>query len=236
MVGAIGRDLAHAVRSLVKARAFTLVCVMSLGVGIGTVMAIIIVMRQLTAAASRGEDRWSRRARRQATRTLTGAGWRRNPRTVVLSGLRGSARREHRCGDHRMGAARRRAAPAGRTVCDPRRRNVRVAQLLHDRRHCARTGRRFERSNRTAQPERRPSSSGIACGRTGSAPIPRSSASRSRSMVFRISWSGSHRAGSPATLAEWNPPTRNCGFHSISTRGSRLTLTLDPTVMSTGCA
>ena len=48
--GAIGRDLAHAVRSLLKARAFTLVCVLSLGVGIGTVMAIITVMRQLTAA------------------------------------------------------------------------------------------------------------------------------------------------------------------------------------------
>lgn len=36
---AIARDLRYAVRSLSKARAFTFVCVGSLGVGIGTVMA-----------------------------------------------------------------------------------------------------------------------------------------------------------------------------------------------------
>ena len=47
--GAIRRDLVHAVRSLSKARAFTIVCVLSLGVGMGTVMGIVTLMRQLTA-------------------------------------------------------------------------------------------------------------------------------------------------------------------------------------------
>ena len=50
VLGAIGRDVVHAVRSLVKARAFTIVCVLSLGVGMGTVMGIVTLMRQLTAA------------------------------------------------------------------------------------------------------------------------------------------------------------------------------------------
>ena len=44
VLGAFGRDLAHAVRSLAKARAFTLVCVVSLGLGIGTVIAIVVFM------------------------------------------------------------------------------------------------------------------------------------------------------------------------------------------------
>ena len=44
---AIARDLLHAVRSLRKARAFTFVCVGSLGVGIGTVMAILMIVRAI---------------------------------------------------------------------------------------------------------------------------------------------------------------------------------------------
>lgn len=46
--GALGRDLVHAVRSLAKARAFTLVCVISLGIGIGTVIAILVLLRVST--------------------------------------------------------------------------------------------------------------------------------------------------------------------------------------------
>jgi predicted permease len=46
--GAFGRDLAHAVRSLAKARGFTLVSVLSLGVGMGAVMAIMLFLRAVT--------------------------------------------------------------------------------------------------------------------------------------------------------------------------------------------
>jgi predicted permease len=47
-----GHDLAYAVRSLAKARAFTFVCVVSLGIGMGTVMAVMIVGRSFTAPPS----------------------------------------------------------------------------------------------------------------------------------------------------------------------------------------
>lgn len=47
--GAVGRDMIHAIRSLTKARAFSIVCVLSLGVGMGTVMGIVTLMRALTA-------------------------------------------------------------------------------------------------------------------------------------------------------------------------------------------
>src|SRR5687768_18273089 len=40
MLSGLGRDLALAARSLAKARAFTFVCVMSLGVGMAPVIAI----------------------------------------------------------------------------------------------------------------------------------------------------------------------------------------------------
>ncbi len=43
-----GRDLIHAARSLAKARAFTFVCVASLGVGMGTVIAILLLIRAIT--------------------------------------------------------------------------------------------------------------------------------------------------------------------------------------------
>ncbi len=43
--GGFVRDLLHAVRSLAKARAFTVVCVTSLGVGIGTVIGILTFVR-----------------------------------------------------------------------------------------------------------------------------------------------------------------------------------------------
>ena len=45
-----GRDLVYAVRSLGKARAFSLVCVVSLGVGMGVVMAIFVLMRGVFGA------------------------------------------------------------------------------------------------------------------------------------------------------------------------------------------
>jgi predicted permease len=44
-------DLAYAVRSLAKARAFTFVCVVSLGIGMGTVMAILLATQMITAPA-----------------------------------------------------------------------------------------------------------------------------------------------------------------------------------------
>jgi predicted permease len=49
MLWVFGHDLAHAVRSLAKARAFTFVCVASLGIGMGTVIVILIVMRMFGA-------------------------------------------------------------------------------------------------------------------------------------------------------------------------------------------
>jgi len=47
----ISRDLAHAARSLAKDRAFTLVCVMSLGIGMGAFVALATFTRALTAPA-----------------------------------------------------------------------------------------------------------------------------------------------------------------------------------------
>jgi predicted permease len=47
---ALGRDLSHSVRALSKARAFTAVCAGSLGIGMGTVIAVLVVLRGLTAA------------------------------------------------------------------------------------------------------------------------------------------------------------------------------------------
>ncbi len=51
----IRRDLAHAVRSLAKERAFTLVCVISLGIGMGAFVALATFNRAITAPA-RGID------------------------------------------------------------------------------------------------------------------------------------------------------------------------------------
>ena len=47
----IRRDLAHAARSLAKDRAFTLVCVISLGIGMGAFVALVIFTRAITAPA-----------------------------------------------------------------------------------------------------------------------------------------------------------------------------------------
>ena len=47
----IGRDLAHAARSLAKDRAFTLVCVISLGIGMGAFVALATFTRAITAPA-----------------------------------------------------------------------------------------------------------------------------------------------------------------------------------------
>jgi predicted permease len=47
----IRRDLAHAFRSLAKARTFTLVCVISLGIGMGALVALAVFGRLLTSPA-----------------------------------------------------------------------------------------------------------------------------------------------------------------------------------------
>lgn len=47
----IGRDLAHALRSLAKDRGFTLVCVISLGIGMGALVALATFTRMITAPA-----------------------------------------------------------------------------------------------------------------------------------------------------------------------------------------
>jgi hypothetical protein len=47
----IRRDLTHAARSLAKARAFTLVCVISLGIGMGAVIGLLTLARAITAPA-----------------------------------------------------------------------------------------------------------------------------------------------------------------------------------------
>ena len=51
----IRRDLTHAARSLAKERAFTLVCVISLGIGMGAFVALATFTRTITAPA-RGID------------------------------------------------------------------------------------------------------------------------------------------------------------------------------------
>ena len=45
----VGRDLTHAARALAKARTFSLVCVISLGLGLGVVFSIAMFLRGLTA-------------------------------------------------------------------------------------------------------------------------------------------------------------------------------------------
>jgi len=47
----MGRDLAHASRSLVKDRGFALICVISLGIGIGGMVGLLTFVRMLTAPA-----------------------------------------------------------------------------------------------------------------------------------------------------------------------------------------
>ena len=47
----MGRDLAHALRSLVKDRGFALICVISLGIGIGGMVGLLTFVRMLTAPA-----------------------------------------------------------------------------------------------------------------------------------------------------------------------------------------
>jgi predicted permease len=52
---AVGKDLRHAARSLARARAFALVCVISLGVGMGSFVALVTFVRAMTSPA-RGID------------------------------------------------------------------------------------------------------------------------------------------------------------------------------------
>jgi predicted permease len=51
MFETIARDLAHALRSLLKERGFTLICVISLGIGIGAMLALVTFTRAITAPA-----------------------------------------------------------------------------------------------------------------------------------------------------------------------------------------
>jgi predicted permease len=50
-VRSLGRDLKHALRSLAKDRGFTLVCVISLGIGMGALVALATFTRAITAPA-----------------------------------------------------------------------------------------------------------------------------------------------------------------------------------------
>lgn len=54
-MSSLRRDLAHALRSLARARGFTLVCIVSLGIGMGGVVALATFYRALTSPA-RGLD------------------------------------------------------------------------------------------------------------------------------------------------------------------------------------
>src|SRR4051794_29841532 len=53
MLTGLWRDLAHAARSLARARAFTFVCVISLGIGMAPVIAIPYVSRLMTLTPPR---------------------------------------------------------------------------------------------------------------------------------------------------------------------------------------
>ena len=48
----VGKDFRHAARSLTRARAFTLVCLISLGVGMGSFVALVTFYRAITSPAS----------------------------------------------------------------------------------------------------------------------------------------------------------------------------------------
>src|SRR5262245_7435446 len=50
-IQAVGKDLRHAARSLARARAFTLVCVLTLGLGMGAFVAIVTFMRAASEPA-----------------------------------------------------------------------------------------------------------------------------------------------------------------------------------------
>src|SRR5690606_22467582 len=47
----VARDLGHAARSLARARTFTLVCLLSLGLGMGTFVALVTLFRGITSPA-----------------------------------------------------------------------------------------------------------------------------------------------------------------------------------------
>jgi MacB-like periplasmic core domain len=51
MFQAIARDMVHAARSLAKTRSFTVVCVLSLGIGMGTFVALVTLVRGLREPA-----------------------------------------------------------------------------------------------------------------------------------------------------------------------------------------
>ena len=140
MLSDLWRDLALAVRSLAKARAFTFVCVVSLGIGMAPVIAIPYVSR-LTTLTPPGVN-----TEELVELVTTSVGPRRADRAVVLSGLPGSSRRQYR---HDADRLDRRAE---RNHVSSRRRNedasvddVRPGELLQDARRGAGAGRRVRR-------------------------------------------------------------------------------------------
>jgi predicted permease len=115
----LGRDVTHAARSLARARGFTFVCVASLGVGIGTVIAMTLLTRVWTGPPSNVNsnglvellvttqgplrartgrealERWSYPdfdELRNADTGMTISGWAMGDSAVRLPGKRGAAR------------------------------------------------------------------------------------------------------------------------------------------------
>ena len=96
MFTGIWRDLVHAGRSLAKARAFTFVCVVSLGIGMVPVIAIPYWARVLRMPPAGVNTAGSRPTRHDA------AWLGRSRRVVVLSGFRDPARVQYRDGADRL--------------------------------------------------------------------------------------------------------------------------------------
>ena len=82
----ISRDLVHAARSLAKARAFTFVCVVTLGIGMTPVIFDSVRFADFYDAAADGEHR------PVSVELVTTRLARTGPPTVVLSGLHRPAR------------------------------------------------------------------------------------------------------------------------------------------------
>ena len=96
----IRRDLAHAARSLAKDRAFTLVCVISLGIGMGGLVALATFTRADHGAGARHRHQRADRAPGAPARSAPRQSRRVGARTVVVSGLSGVAGRRYRHGHH----------------------------------------------------------------------------------------------------------------------------------------
>ena len=98
----IGRDLAHALRSLVKDRGFTLICVISLGIGIGAMVGAADIRPHDHRAGARHRHQRAGRAAGPSARSAPRQSRRVGDRIVVLSGLPGVARCRCRHDRHRL--------------------------------------------------------------------------------------------------------------------------------------